>query len=108
MEIRHYLTIEGVDPFQVWLDSIGATATRVVTLRRLDRIAKANFGDRKFCGEGVWELRIDYGPGYRVYYGQAGKWVVLLLCGGTKRTQTKDIEKAIEFWADFRQRHHDP
>ncbi len=104
MEIRHYLTTDGVDTFQVWLDGIKDVATRVVILRRLDRIAADNLGDHKFCGEGVWELRIDYGPGYRVYYGQAGKVLVLLLCGGTKRTQAKDIQTAIKCWTDFKRR----
>lgn len=107
MEIRHYLTAERVDPFQVWLDGIKDATTRVVILRRLDRVAAGDFGDRKFCGEGVWELRIDHGPGYRVYYGQAGKVLVLLLCGDTKRIQTRDIQMAIKFWADFKRRSHD-
>lgn len=104
MEVRHYITIDDVDPFQSWLDEMPDAATKVVIVRRLDRIALGNFGDHKFCGDGVWELRIDYGPGYRIYYGQAGRAIVLLLCGGTKRTQTKDIQTAKKFWADFKQR----
>lgn len=63
-----------------------------------------DLGDHKFCGEGVWELRINVGPAYRVYYAQQGKRVVLLLCGGSKRTQQSDIRKAIRYWQDFQQR----
>jgi len=104
MELRHYLTKEGVDPIQSWLDSILDAATRVALLRRLDRLVSGNFGDHKFCRDGVWELRIDQGPGYRIYYGQIGKTVVLLFCGGTKRTQSRDIERAVNYWQDFKRR----
>jgi putative addiction module killer protein len=63
-----------------------------------------NFGDHKFCRDGVWELRIDVGPGYRVYYAVAGSQVVLLLCGGDKRTQGADINRACEYWQDWQGR----
>jgi putative addiction module killer protein len=67
-------------------------------------IALGNFGDHKFCREGVWELRIDVGQGYRAYYAVAGTLVVLLLCGGDKRTQDADINQACEYWADWQGR----
>lgn len=63
-----------------------------------------NFGNHKSCRDGVWELRIDVGPGYRVYYAVAGSQVVLLLCGGDKRTQSADITRACEYWQDWQMR----
>jgi putative addiction module killer protein len=63
----------------------------VAVLRRIDRVSAGNFGDHKFLRDEVWELRVDVGPGYRVYFGQQGKTLVLLLCGGAKRAQSADI-----------------
>lgn len=71
---------------------------------RVDRVKAGNFGDHKPVGGGVWELRIDYGPGYRVYYALAGRQVVLLLCGGDKRKQSSDIRTAIAMWNDYTER----
>ena len=72
--------------------------------RRIDRLAAGNFGDHKSCGNGVWELRIDVGPGYRVYYAVDGQMVVLLLCGGDKRSQKSDVDAAAKYWADYKRR----
>jgi len=77
---------------------------RVKILRRIDRLALGNFGDCKPLREGVWELRIDAGPGYRVYYVRAGDRIILLLCGGDKRKQGVDIARAIDYWQDYQQR----
>lgn len=104
MDVRHYLAASGIDPIQQWLDGLQDLKARVAILRRIDRLVLDNFGDHKFCGEGVWELRIDVGPGYRVYYAQQNKRIVLLLCGGSKRTQKADIRKAIGYWQDFQKR----
>ena len=104
MEIRHYLTASGDDPFQQWLDALKDLKGRVAIQRRVDRVAVGNFGDHKFCQRGVWELRIDHGPGYRLYYAQAGRNVVLLLCGGSKHTQSADIKNAVSYWGDFQRR----
>ena len=71
---------------------------------RLDRVSLGNFGDCRSVGEGVQELRIDYGPGYRVYFGQLGSTIVLLLCGGDKSTQAKDINLAHYYWSEYRKR----
>ena len=71
---------------------------------RLIRLHDGNFGDCRSVGSGVWELKIDWGPGYRVYYAIDGKRVVLLLAGGDKRTQPQDIARAIERWGDWQQR----
>ncbi len=71
---------------------------------RMDRLADGNFGDCKPLRDGVWELRIDYGPGYRVYYAMAGRTCLLLLCGGDKRKQAADIDRAVGYWNDYKQR----
>ena len=70
----------------------------------MDRLSVGVLGDWRSVGDGVCELRIDYGPGYRVYYGQDGEALILLLCGGDKRTQAKDIEKAHGYWKDYKAR----
>ena len=72
--------------------------------RRIDRIVNENFGDHKFCQQGVWELRIDFGPGYRVYYAQEGDCLVILLGGGSKGRQSSDIKKAVNIWLDYQRR----
>ena len=104
MKIRHYVTATGKDPYQQWLDGLKDLKGRVIIQRRIDRVANGNFGDHRFCRDGMWELRIDYGPGYRVYYARAGETVVLLLCGGSKRSQSADIKEAARFWADYHRR----
>ena len=104
VEIRHYITATGWDPYQQWLDGLKDLKGRVIIQRRIDRVANENFGDHRFCGDGVWELRIDYGPGYRVYYARAAETVVLLLCGGSKRSQSADIKEAARYWADYHRR----
>jgi len=85
-EIRHYLTPNEKDVYMEWRKHIRDGKARLAIDRRINRIELGNFGDHKFCRDGVWELRIDVGPGYRVYYAVAGAQVVLLLCGGDKRT----------------------
>ena len=92
MEIAHYLTADGHDPVQDWMDAVRDMRARVAILRRLERMKVGNFGDHKFCRDGVWELRIDTGPGYRVFYAQAGNPLGLLLCCGDKRIESSDIE----------------
>ncbi|MER2518956.1 MAG: type II toxin-antitoxin system RelE/ParE family toxin [Candidatus Accumulibacter phosphatis] len=104
MEIAHYLTADGHDPVQDWMDAVRDMRARVAILRRLERMKVGNFGDHKFCRDGVWELRIDTGPGYRVYYAQAGETLVLLLCGGDKRSQRSDIERAAAYRQDWERR----
>jgi putative addiction module killer protein len=104
MEIRHYLTAAGRDPYQEWLDKLKDLTGRVAIQRRVDRVATGNFGEHKALQEGVWELKMDIGPGYRVYYAMESTTIVLLLCGGVKRTQAADIEKAVRYWHDYQQR----
>lgn len=103
-EIQNYLTAEGRSPYEEWLDSLRDTRARHKIDNGLRRIQLGNLGDYRSVGEGVFELRIDYGSGYRVYFGQVGTTIVLLLCGGDKSTQAQDIRKAQEYWRDYERR----
>jgi putative addiction module killer protein len=101
-EIQHYLTPDGGrDLYVDWLEKLRDTTAKIAVVRRVNRIELGNFGDHRFCRDGVWELRIDVGAGYRVYYAMAGKKIVLLLCGGDKRTQGADIKSACEYWTNW-------
>src|SRR5579859_6502677 len=103
-EIRDYLTPDGKSVYREWHRKLRDVKAKVAIDRRINRIELGNFGDHKFCRDGVWELRIDFGPGYRGYYAISGDQVVLLLLGGDKRTQDKDIDRACEYWADWQRR----
>ena len=102
-EVSHYLTASGEDPFQKFLDNMRDTVARVRILRRIDRAQHGNFGDhRENVREGVSELRIDVGKGYRVYYTFfLDRLLILLLCAGDKSTQSSDMEKAVQFRRDY-------
>lgn len=106
-EIRHYLTAEGKDIYLDWMRKQRDMTARMAIDRRVNRVELGNFGDHKFCRDGVWELRIDVGAGYRVYYAVAGNEIVLLLCGGDKRTQDADINRACTYWQDWQGRASD-
>ena len=97
-----YVTEDGQEPFSDWLASLRDMKARAKIRVRLDRVSLGNLGDCHGVGEGVQELRIDYGPGYRVYFGQEGATILLLLCGGDKGTQNKDIETAKRYWDEYR------
>jgi putative addiction module killer protein len=100
-EIRNYQKADGKNPFAEWLDSLRDMRARVKIERRLQRVELGNLGDYRSVGEGVFELRIDYGSGYRVYFGQIGTTIILLLCGGDKSTQEQDIVTAKKYWRDY-------
>ncbi len=102
-EVRHYLAANNSDPFAEWLRKLRDTKAKLAIIRRVNRLELGNFGDHRFLRDGVCELRIDVGPGYRVYYAQAGKTIILLLCGGDKSTQSKDILLACDNWRDWQQ-----
>lgn len=104
LEVREYQTTEGKIPLTAWLEGLRDGATRGRIVARLDRLKAGLLGDWKAVGNGVFELRIDHGPGYRVYYGQEGKTLILLLCGSDKSTQVKDIETAHAYWKDYKAR----
>ena len=104
MEIRRYLTASGRDVFGEWLSKMKDVRTRAKIVARIDRLSLGNFGDCKSLRGGLFELRIDWGPGYRVYYALVGRAYVLLLCGGDKRKQSSDIKRALEYLNDYRER----
>jgi putative addiction module killer protein len=104
MEIRGYLTEGGRDVFGEWLAGLKDARTRAKIVARIDRLAVGNFGDCKALGGGLLELKIDWGPGYRVYYAMVGKECVLLLAGGNKRRQSSDIDRARKYLEDYKER----
>ena len=106
-EILHYIAPDGLDPYVHWALKLRDRSARIAIDRRTNRVALGNFGDHKFCRDGDWELRIDVGAGYRVYYAVAGRQIVLLLCGGDKRTQDSDIARACEYWQDWQRKADD-
>ena len=103
-EVRRYTTVGGVDLIGRWLEGLRDRQAVARVLTRIDRLERGLFGDCKSCGGGVWELRVDWGPGYRVYYARAGAAIILLLCGGDKTTQQADILKAQGYWNDYTER----
>ncbi len=104
VELRIYQTRHGKKPFADWLQGLADRQARSRIQARLARVALGNFGDARSVGSGVMELRIDWGPGYRAYFGRQGRIVVILLCGGDKRTQQRDIADAKEYFRDYQQR----
>ena len=104
MDVRHYIDATGKDLFQRWFDSLRDPRGRIAILRRVDRLELGNAGDHAACRDGVWEMRIDQGPGYRVYIAKDGNAIVLLLGGGIKDTQQRDIDRAVTAWNDYKRR----
>ena len=103
-EICFYETRNRKQPFSEWLENLGDAKALARIKSGIERLANGNLGDSKSLGWGVHEYRIHFGPGYRIYYANAGKVVLLLLCGGTKRGQGKDIERALSYWRDYLER----
>lgn len=103
IEVVQYETEEGSCPFAAWFEGLDARAALKVRTA-LARIEAGNFGDVKPVGEGVSERRIDFGPGYRVYFGRDGDRLVILLTGGTKMRQQRDIDQAKAYWSDYKRR----
>jgi len=98
IEIREYVTLEGVSPFEEWFSNLRDKKAKAKILTRLDRMAEGNFGDHKYLREGVYEIRLIYGKGIRIYYGKEKDTAILLLCGGDKSSQKRDVKKAIQYW----------
>jgi putative addiction module killer protein len=101
-EIRYYVASDGQEPFADWFAELQAVERAKVT-RGIARLEQGNFSNVKSVGEGVLEYRIDYGPGYRVYFGRDGETLVILLTGGSKKRQQRDIEAARTYWQDYKQ-----
>ncbi|PUE30759.1 addiction module protein [Limnohabitans sp. Jir61] len=100
-DIQTYRTDDDVQPYVAWLGALPDRQAKARIVVRVNRMAGGNLGDVKPVGDGVWEARIDYGPGYRLYYAQAGRRLILLLIGGDKRTQQSDITKAQDYWNNW-------
>ncbi len=103
MEVREYLTENDKSPFAEWFDGLNAQAA-VKTRGYIIRMQHGNMSQVKGVGEGVFECRIDYGPGYRVYFGKDGDRLIILLGGGTKKRQQNDINNAKILWQDYKKR----
>ncbi len=103
MTLREYLDDAGRSPFGRWFDDLDATAAAKVTTA-LARMELGNFSRAKGVGAGVFESTIDFGPGYRIYFGKDGDTIVILLAGGTKKRQSHDIALAHERWTDYKRR----
>jgi putative addiction module killer protein len=107
-QIEHYVSPDkNRDLYVDWLRRLQNMQAKVAIARRVIRVEQGNFGDHKFCRDGVWEMRVDVGSGYRVYYAISRRRVVLLLCGGDKRSQDEDIARAVQYWHDWQRRTDD-
>lgn len=103
IELRGYIDENGNKRFATWLERLDPAAAAKVTIG-LARLEQGNFSNVKGVGSGVYEYKIDFGPGYRIYFGKDGESLVILIGGGTKRRQDQDIAKAIERWAAYKRR----
>jgi len=103
-EVLEYIRPDGKCPFADWFKSLTANSA-IKVVRALHKMRNGNFSTTKFLGDGVWEFKIDSGPGYRIYYGKVGKNIILLLTGGTKKRQNKDIELAVELLREYKKKH---
>lgn len=101
--VNEYIDGRGRSPYADWLGSLRDPRARAKIIMQVDRMELGLFGDTEPVGEGVNELRIHYGPGYRVYYAKDGQNIYLLLCGGDKSTQKKDIKQAKKYWSEHKQ-----
>ena len=102
-EAREYLDAKGISPYAKWFDRLNATAA-VKVATAVHRMEQGNFSNVKGVGAGVYEYRIDFGPGYRIYFGKDGDRVVILLAGGTKKRQDADVTTAKAHWRDYKRR----
>jgi len=104
VELLEYVAEDGTNPFRGWLLSLRDRTTRARIRVRLNRVRLGNFGDSHSLGQGVHELRLPFGPGYRVYFGRPASNVVVLLCGGDKATQPDDVTRARRLWKEYQRR----
>lgn len=104
IEVEIYETVDGKVPFSDWLMKLKNVQASARILLRLDRVKQGNLGDHKFIADGMFELRVDTGAGYRVYFGKVSDDQIVILWAGDKGTRSRDIEKALAFWVDYRSR----
>lgn len=103
-EIEYYLLPNGKSPFVEWFQPLKSEKVKAVVLKRLARVRLGNLGEYRSVGQGVYEFKLDFGPGYRIYFDQEGAKLVVLLCAGEKSSQQKDIKKAQAYWEDYQRR----
>jgi len=103
LDVREYIDSAGRSPFTKWLRALNVQAAAKVATA-LERIADGNLSNVKTVGNGVLEYKVDFGPGYRIYFGRDGDQLVILLAGGTKKRQQEDIRQAKAYWEDYRNR----
>lgn len=101
IQIEFYVDRSGKMPFWFWQKSLKDLMGKTLVLSRLDRMAFGNLGDCKYLGRGIYELRIAFGPGYRIYFGKESESKIVVLCGGDKSSQKKDIKKARSYWMEY-------
>ena len=101
MDIQEYVTRDGRSPFGTWLRDLRDVRARARIRVRLDRVRLGNPGDYRSVGDGVYELRLTYGPGYRLYFGVVDRTTLVLLTDGVKSTQQRDIDRAKNYWTDY-------
>ncbi len=104
-EARNYVTSGGKTPYEEWMDDLPDMRAHAAIQARVSRLEFGNPGNYRYVGQGVRELKIDFGPGYRVYYGEDGDTLIILLCGGDKSSQKRDIRKAQAYWQDYWRMH---
>ena len=102
-QIRYYMTADSRRPFAEWFAELDAV-TRAIVARAIARMEQGNLSNAKSIGRGVLEYRVDSGPGYRVYFGRDGETLIILLIGGSKKRQQRDIETAWSYWRDYKER----
>lgn len=107
MKIKLYVQADGKIPYEKWFKKLKDRNAKAKIAARLDRVLLGNLGEWNTIGEGMYEMKINYGPGYRVYFGREGNELILLLCGGDKSTQQRDINKAKEYWNDYKRRQYE-
>ena len=100
--VEHYIE-NGKDIFDDWLKNLKDVKGKAAILRTVTKLLDGNFGKNHYCRNGVWELIIDVSAGYRIYYSISGKKIILLLCGGSKRTQDNDISRAVEYLKNYKE-----
>lgn len=101
VQVEQFIDDKGRSPFERWFNKLSSTAAAKIT-SVISRMEAGNFSNCKSVGAGVWENKLDFGPGYRIYFGKDGNKIVILLCGGTKKKQSNDIKKAKEYWSEYK------
>ncbi len=105
--LKYYKTSNGKEPCKEWLSGLKDFVGMAHINKRLERLSLGQKGDSESVGGGVFELRVHYGPGYRLYYAEHGQEIIILLYGGNKKSQQRDIDRAITYWKDYLEQYHE-